>query len=155
MHIPHTKGQVSASGYSGWIELTQVYFQIERPIAASPYSNVKMRPQQLNFSAINIMKRIDASSSTLFSHICSQQSLPLIEIHICHGSDQPTPYLKYQLYNSLLSHIDTQISYGAYPNELISLYFTKIITTYQGQNAQQQARAPIVSGYNLTTAEVL
>lgn len=151
MQIDGIKGDVTISGYQGWIEIEGFDLGVGR--------NIKVRPGQIqnregevpNFQDVTIIKQIDKSTPHLFIQSCTGKAIPNIHIHACSTGETPKPYLKLTLNKSLISKYKRHAIKGVKPVEIIKLNFTKIEDTYIPYDSSQNAGSPIKSGYDLET----
>ncbi len=138
MKFPGVTGNVTANGYSGYIELDSFQWGVGRSITSSTGSSSDREGSTPSVSEITVGKQSDASSIPLLTDALEGTNASLVEIDfvdIVKGKLQP--YLKVDLTNTLISH-DVMSSNGDRPTESLSLNYTKISFAYMQEKAQPQ-----------------
>jgi len=95
---------------------------------------------------------MDCSSPQLFQQSCQGRAISQIEIHVC---DSQGAFLKYKLYDVIISNRQVFINSGNHPVESLNLSFSKIEETYIPRNSEHQVMSPLASGYDLKEAAVV
>jgi len=155
MCADNISGNLTASGYDGWIQLDSMKFTINRTVRTRiGYTNERDTavPQ---FSDILISKQLDNASCNLFQLTCEATVIPQVEIHVCTTDETLQPYVKYLLTNVMISDYQQVSHAGLLPLEQVQLNFTQIQTTYVGQANNNNSVTPTTVGYDITSARML
>jgi len=150
-------GDVQATEYKNWIALNNFSYPgitntLENVVGKSA-DRITRRP---DFSEVTITKNTDSSSTYLFEYAFSGQILDLVDIHFVSTGNPPETYEMWQLQNVLISHFGLEHHTHGYTSiEHISLNYTSIQRTYKGHTGTTHFAKPIISGYDLKTAQKL
>ena len=141
-------GDVTAEGYSKWIEISSTQWGVGRGIGP-PTGGSNREPSAPSISEIVVTKVQDVSSAHLFAEATVGKP-KVVEIHlVTTTAERPQPYLKMTLNNTLISGY-SQSSGGDRPTESLSLNFTKITLSYLTYSATGGVTTKTVS-YDLAT----
>ncbi|MBL8896680.1 MAG: type VI secretion system tube protein Hcp [Planctomycetes bacterium] len=149
------KGNVTADGYKGWIELLTVQFGVGRGISAPVGQSQDRETSAPSLSEVVVSKHNDVSSALLFAESLQGEGVP-VEIHLLRTAvGKLEVYLQFLLSNTLISGYSVS-SGGDLPTESLSFNFTKIETKHVGSDAQGKAGAsPLAVSYDLALAKVV
>jgi len=155
MQLSGARGDVGTKGYENWIQLLSLDASINRGVknpVGKPRDRTTTNP---SFSAFEITKKVDKSSSCLIRSICDANNIPKVLINICTTGVENIPYVKYELNDVLLSHYSCSVLGESDLIETMHLHFAKIQKTYIPRDGNNQAQSPIICGYDLETAQSL
>lgn len=130
MQVEGIKGDVTAEGYSEWIELTSVQWGVGRAISAPVGGASDREASAPSFSELTTTKMSDKTSPLLLAEAAVGRG-KLVEIHFTRtdGGGKLFAYQKIKLYNVMFSGF-SQSSGGDRPSESLSLNYTKIEFRY-------------------------
>ncbi len=154
MKVPEMPGNVTTQGYEKWIALQSFDFAIRNHL---PMQVGKVADRDSSYPApteLAITKILDKSSNKFFEASCSHKVVGTVEIHVCTTGSKATPYMKYTLDNVMVGDYHHAVGANGKPTELVGLNYTKMTLSYIEQNAQGQAAAPFVSGYDLEAGKL-
>src|SRR4051812_44008504 len=126
------KGEATDEGHKEWVLLESMSSAISRSIPAGAKNNQRTKGET-SLGDIVCVRQLDKSSVKIVEACANGTFYPEVEIHFCSQvGNKQEPYLKYKLYNVILS------SYGFHgnsagspiPSEEVTLGFTKIEWTY-------------------------
>jgi type VI secretion system secreted protein Hcp len=147
------KGDVSAAGHLGWIELNSFQWGVDRTISSPTGGSTGGGASAPSVSEIVVTKPTDIATVALLREALEGVGQD-VAIDFC-KTDQGTVtvYLSYTLNNTMISG-DSISSDGNLPEESLSLVFTKIQCRDLLPGAQNPDGSPASVGYDLTTAKV-
>ncbi len=150
MQIDGIKGNVTATGHEGWIELTSFVSGVGRNISGtSPGKQSNRESAAPSFSEISVTKDTDETSPLLFAEACVGKS-KTVTIHFCETGDTALlTYLEFDLSDVLISGFSVNAGGSGHPSESLSLNFSKIIMKYTPFDDTHTAGSPIPAGYDL------
>ena len=144
------KGDVTAKGHEGWIELQSAQMGVHRNIT-SPSGRGVNRDSSPAVQEIVITKYQDSSSTELFREGMWGGGAD-VEIHFL-KTDDPNPYLVIKLKNTLIANYSVSGHGGdihGRPMESLSLNFTSIEYAAGGpKNTQKQSPPPQMLQWHL------
>ncbi|GAA0611141.1 type VI secretion system tube protein Hcp [Paenochrobactrum glaciei] len=154
LNIEGAEGDASHEKHKKWIDVGSINFNISRFITSKTGAIASREGSQPAFSDINLSKRYDKSSIKLKQIAASGLASKKVEIHFVTTGDPGETYLEITLSNVLMSNY-TMNAAGAYmPEENFSLNFTEIEWKFTEFDAENNAKSPLVTGYNLATCKV-
>jgi type VI secretion system Hcp family effector len=155
--IAGISGDVTAEGYENWIPLLAVDFPgINRPVNITIGHRMGRYAHTPKFGEIVILKNVDRTSHFLFEATHTGKVIDQVEIDYVTSGDKPLGYSKIKLSNVAVTHsYETFDSELNKPIELIRLAYTKIEKTYIPRDATNSFESPLVTGYDLETAQSL
>ena len=122
------KGDVTATGYVGWIELNSFQFGVGRGISAPTGGSADRESSAPSVSEITVTKDQDSSTGGLMTEALKGEGVTVIIDFVKTSSGQLTKYMEYTLTNCMISGFSTS-SGGDRLSESLSLNFTKIGVT--------------------------
>lgn len=151
IQIDGIKGEVTAEGYEGWIEVGSVQWGVARGISSTAGGREASAP---SISEITLTKTLDSTSPALFLRaVGGISNIATVKLHLVTPSsgstNTNTVFYKLTLSNVLVSSQSNSGSTGDdRPQESISLNFSKIEVEYlvDGKTASR-------AGYDLATAK--
>ncbi len=149
------KGNVTANGYKDWIALDSVNFDIGRMAQMEVGEMHNRSSGKPSFNAVTIYKKADAATNAFFEHVLDGKNLREMTMDICSTGKTLKPHARYVLKDVIVSHFDTHVDSSGIPYERIQLSFANIEVHYMGQDSAGNAKAPIRSGYDLKTGELM
>ena len=149
------KGNVTADGYKGWIELSSTQWGAGRGISAPVGQSSDRESSAPSVSEVIVTKKYDESSALLFAESLQGEGVP-VEIHYLKTAvGKLETFLVVLLSNAMVSGY-TLSSGGDDPMESLSLNFTKIEAKHVGSDAQGKAGAsPLAVNYDLALAKIV
>ena len=145
------KGDVTASGYEQWVELSSFQFGVERPVTL--VSGVKELGAP-TLSDLTITKPMDSSSSALLQEAFSGTPQTVtIDLVSTTGTGTLFKYAEYVLTNAQVTGYSVS-SGGDRPAESITIAFSKIQFTYTPETATGSAGTPTTVTWDLTTQKL-
>ena len=119
------KGDVTAQGWVGWIELNSFQFGVGRGIASPTGGSADRESSAPSVSEITVTKDQDSSTGPLVTAALQGEGVTVIIDFVKTSSGSLSKYMEYTLTNAMISGWSTS-SGGDRPSESISLNFTKI-----------------------------
>ncbi len=152
--INEIKGNVTAKGYEGNIDLIDVDFG---GIKTSAKMKVGQKMDRMmsspNFHQVTIIKRLDKSSISFFEHAHSGKVIPQVDILYVTTGDPNFTYSKTTLKEVLISAYNDWHDGENHPTELIRLAYTKIERTFTPRDQNNRPTSPLTTGYDLENAQ--
>jgi type VI secretion system secreted protein Hcp len=119
------KGDATATGWEGWIELNSFQFGVGRGISSPTGGSADRESSAPSVSEITVTKDQDSSTGPLVTASLQGEGVTVIIDFVKTSSGQLAKYMEYTLTNTMISGWSTS-SGGDRPSESISLNFTKI-----------------------------
>jgi type VI secretion system secreted protein Hcp len=150
MKIPNVQGHVTTQGYKDWIKVYDVEFGGVKNGAKMTVGKMSDRISTYpNFSQISLIKPMDKSSTKLFTAAHSAEVFPSLELHYVTTGKDPSAYSKIKLSDAIINHYSEYMSEEGYPEELLTISYSKMERTYIPRAADNQAGSPMTVGYDL------
>jgi len=150
------KGDVTAAGYEGFVEVNSFQYGIGRGIG-SPMGGSKDRESSApSVSEVVVTKPMDNASVGLFE-AALQGKGKKVTVHFAMtaaGEGNLTDFLSYELKEVLVSGYSLS-SGGDQPSESISMNFTAIMMKYIPGGSENQSDPPLPTGWDLATQKKL
>src|SRR5271165_1910169 len=119
------KGDVTATGYANWIELSSFQWGVGRGISSPTGGSADRESSAPSVSEITVTKDQDSSTGPLLTEALKGEGVTVIIDFVKTSSGQLTKYMEYTLTNCMISGFSTS-SGGDRLSESLSLNFTKI-----------------------------
>jgi type VI secretion system secreted protein Hcp len=119
------KGDVTATGWVGWIEISSFQFGIGRGISSPTGGSADRESSAPSVSEITISKDQDTSTGPMLTAALQGEGVTVIIDFVKTSAGQLAKYMEYTLTNTLISGFSTS-SGGDRLSESISLNFTKV-----------------------------
>jgi type VI secretion system secreted protein Hcp len=148
------KGDATAEGWVGWIELNSFQFGVGRGISSPTGGSADRESSAPSVSEITITKDQDSSTGPLLTAAFQGEGVTVIIDFVKTSSGQLAKYMEYTLTNTMISGWSTS-SGGDRPTESVALNFTKVQvdpTTIDAGGAISNAN-PVT--YDMSTAKVV
>ncbi len=146
------KGNVTADGYNGHIEVISIDFNVTRNVSMEPGSLSNREVSHPRLSQVRIIKAADSSCSALFKESVSGSASKKAIIKYVHtGSDKVEEFLEHTLENCIISGY----SFSANAEGQPQLSFSKILINYKDHDAANKTGSPQRVGYDLVMAKSL
>jgi len=156
LHYDGIKGNVTAKGYQGHIDILSFGYKIKRKISMEVGNLTNRESSNLQISTITLLKNLDNSVTGFFKEAVTGAAGKTAIIKFARtGSDKVQEYMDYTLENCLVSHYSSTASIYGKPSEVIILSFSKIIVNYTDYDATNKSGNPQRVGYDLATAKSL
>jgi type VI secretion system secreted protein Hcp len=118
------KGDATATGWEGWIEVNSFQFGVGRGISSPTGGSADRESSAPSVSEITITKDQDSSTGPLLTAALQGEGVAVIIDFVKTSQGQLAKYMEYKLTNTLISGWSTS-SGGDRPSESVSLNFTK------------------------------
>ncbi|MEM6483547.1 MAG: type VI secretion system tube protein Hcp [Pseudomonadota bacterium] len=148
MKVPFAQGDVTATGFIGWIELETLQFQVDRSLSMETSSTSNHPTSLPKFSLFTVTKKIEDSSGGLFEQAVKGMSGHDIEIAVVETGNAPKEYARYTLRDAYLSHYSVDAS-QAFLAERVSFAYSYIQAEYKPHNRQNTGASKITTMYEL------
>jgi type VI secretion system secreted protein Hcp len=119
------KGDVTATGWENWIEVSSFQFGVGRGIASPTGGSADRESSAPSVSEITITKDQDTSTGPMLTAALQGEGVTVIIDFVKTSQGQLAKYMEYTLTNTLISGFSTS-SGGDRLTESVSLNFTKI-----------------------------
>jgi type VI secretion system secreted protein Hcp len=130
MKYGETEGEVSAEGYSKWIELGSLQWGVGRGISAGVGGTSKREASAPSVSEITVSKTLDAFSPIALKEAIGGKGVTVkLDITRTDADGKHHAFQKYILTNVMISGYSVS-SGGDRPSESLSLNFTKFDSEY-------------------------
>lgn len=152
MQIDGIKGNVTAKGHEGWIEILTFDHSVNRTITTHPGYTYDREASAPTINEAVMSKLIDSTSPKLFGLSTVGKSLDKVVIDFTKTGDELTTFLTYTLANVMVSSYNVTGTNSALPNESITINFTKLeikFTPFDPKDSQQSAQS---ASYDVSTA---
>ena len=147
------KGDVTAAGHEGWIEVNSFQWGVGRGISSPTGGSSDREPSAPSVSEIVVTKPTDIATVDLLRESLAGEGED-VTIDFCRtDKGAVNVYLSYTLNNTLISGYSLS-SDGDRPQESISLNFTKIQCRDFLPGAQNADGSPATVGYDLAAAKI-
>jgi type VI secretion system secreted protein Hcp len=148
------KGDVTAEGHVGWIEVNSFQFGVGRGISAPVGGSSDREASAPSLSEVVLSKPTDMATVDLFTEALQGEGQD-VTIDFCKtDKGQLNVYLSYTLNNVMISG-HSHSSGGDRPQESISLNYTKIQMRDVSLGAKNEDGAPATAGYDLGLAKTM
>ncbi len=150
-HPDAIKGNATAAGYDGWIELQSINWGCMRPQNMEAGATKDRESSIVSCSELSASLNTDSASPQLMVAACVGAAGPA-EIHIVQTGENQEPYLKFKLENAIVSSYQISGHKDGNPDENISMAFTKIEMEHQKYKEDMTPETPTRGGFDLSTA---
>jgi type VI secretion system secreted protein Hcp len=148
------KGDVTAEGHVGWIEVNSFQWGVGRGISSPTGGSSDRESSAPSVSEIVVTKPTDIASVNLLDESLQGEGQD-VTIDFCKTDKGAlNVYLSYTLNNTMISGFSTS-SGGDRPQESLSFNFTKIMCRDVGLGAKNEDGAPATVGYDLGAAKTM
>jgi type VI secretion system secreted protein Hcp len=152
MQYGKIKGNVTATGHEGWIDVSSFQFGVGRAIASVVGRSKDREASQPNFSEVSISKDMDESSPKLFQEATVGKGEKVTIHFVTTGANKIQLYLEYVLEDCMVSGYSVA-SGGERPSESLSLSFTKITSNYTVFDDAGKEKSKYPAGYDLAAGK--
>jgi type VI secretion system secreted protein Hcp len=151
IQIDGIKGESTAKGYEGWIEVGSAQWGVGRAISSPAGGNREASAPSI--SEISLTKTLDSTSPALFLNAVGGGAPGGVTVKLrLVDTTAGTVFYELTLSNVLVSSQSNSASPGdGRPQESISLNFTKIEVAYIPTDAKGTPGTPVRNGYDLAT----
>ena len=159
MKIKGIVGDVSASNYEDWIELSSLRLGVGCEVNTVVGRAKNRHAYTPKFTNLTLEKSVDSATLLLFQAACEGDNKKTVLIHACRDANAPQAYLEYELENCVvcgytnsgITGYDDQNS----TKEILNLNFTKISLKFIGRDKQNQDAKALCAGYDLECAKAI
>ena len=150
------KGDVTAEGYQGYINIRTCDFKVKRKIPMTPGTLSNREISRPHISEMLLLKDIDSSVTELFKQaLCNATGKQAIIKFVHTGTDKIREYMEYTLEDCLVSRYAITASIYTEPSEVILLSFSKILIHHKHHTATNKPGSSLRVGYDLEQAKSL
>ena len=150
------KGNVTAEGYGGHIEVLSVNFNVVRDVSMTPGNLFNRETSHPNISRVTIIKTVDSSCSKLFKEsVAGSAGKTVVIKFVSTGTEKVEIFLEHTLENCIVSGYAFSANAEGQPQEVINLSFSRILINYQDHDVTNKAGSPQRVGYDLEIATPL
>lgn len=145
-------GESTRKGFEKWIEIYSFSLGAANPVNIGPGAG--SGAGKVSLSGLNLMKKTDSTSPTLFQTCCSGKHFTKATLTLNKaGGDAAVDYLKYDFVEVFVDSVQWSGSSGGddTPTESVSLAFAEVSITYTPQKADGTKGSPVVAGWNVKT----
>lgn len=143
-------GECTDSKHKGWIEVVKYNLSMEQE-GASRSAGGQSTVGRVNFNDFSIVKFLDKSAPKL-AYVCAAgQHIPTAKFELCQSTKDKHPYMKYNLYDVVVSSIRTGAEHGDrdLPTEEVTLRFAKIEWEFTPMDGTGKVQAATKSNWNI------
>lgn len=146
------KGDVTAEGYEGQIEVNSFQWGVGRGISSPTGGSADREASAPSVSEIVVTKPLDKASGPLLEQAFTGEGTKVLIKFLKTDKDKLEVYLEYELENTLISGYSLS-SGGDRPSESLSLNFTKVIMSSTDMKAANDTGDPFKTGYDIGLAK--
>jgi type VI secretion system secreted protein Hcp len=148
------KGDVTAEGHVGWIEVNSFQWGVGRGISSPTGGSSDREASAPSVSEIVVTKPTDIATVNLLSESLEGEGQD-VTIDFCKtDKGQLNVYLSYTLNNTMISGYSTS-SGGDRPQESISFNFTKVSCRDVSLGSKNEDGAPATVGYDIGAGKTI
>jgi type VI secretion system secreted protein Hcp len=148
------KGDVTAEGHVGWIEVNSFQWGVGRGISSPTGGSSDREASAPSVSEIVVTKPTDIATVNLLSESLEGEGQD-VTIDFCKtDKGQLNVYLSYTLNNTMISGYSTS-SGGDRPQESISFNFTKVSCRDVSLGSKNEDGAPATVGYDIGAGKTM
>jgi type VI secretion system secreted protein Hcp len=148
------KGDVTAAGHEGWIEVNSFQWGVGRGISSSTGSSSNREGSTPSVSEIVVTKPTDIATVDILRESLGGEVQDVTIDFSKTDRGALSVYLSYTLNNTLISGYSIN-SGGDLPEESISLNFTKIQCRDLLPGAEGENGSPATVGYDISTGKIV
>lgn len=145
MKYGSVEGPVTTKGFEKWIEVTDCTWNVLRAVETAARGSTNREKSEPQISEIHVLKKIDTSSTKLFTDAVAGQLNSTVTIKFTTTTkDTVVDYMTLELSNAGLSGYQVMDD-----RESLQINFTKIMMTYKGLDPSISGN-PDTVGYDMT-----
>ena len=152
MQLDGIQGDATQQAHQNWTDIKSLSWNIERTMNTLAGAAANREGKQPSVGHVTLTKISDRSTPKLITEAAAGQATKTAKIHLVTTGSPGTTYLEFTLSNVLISSY-TIGSSGDRPSETITLDFTKIETKYTPTDAGNAGQSPVISSYDIATAQ--
>jgi type VI secretion system secreted protein Hcp len=154
MNYNDIKGDATADGHVGWIELSSVQWGVGRGISSPTGASADRESSAPSVSEITVSKANDVASTKLLNEAYQGEGQK-VKIEFCKtDKGNLEVYLAFELEDCMISGYSLS-SGGDRPAETLSLNFTKIVYRSTNMTDTNAAGSPDTVTYDVALAKVV
>ena len=126
------KGEATDKGHKEWVIIESLSFPIHRSIVESAKDQQRTKGET-SLGDVHVTRQLDKSSTKLMEACANGTFFKEVEVHFCTTvKDKQEPYLKYKLYDVIISSysFSGHASGNPLPQESIAMNYTKAEWNY-------------------------
>lgn len=154
MKLEGIEGEATGSGLEKAIEILSFSWGASNPVNVSGGG---MGSGKVTVSDLNIMKKTDIASNTLFKVCCTGKHFKTAQLTLRKAGGEQVVYLTYDLEKVFVSSIQWSGSSGGddVPTESVSMTFKIVKVTYAPQTEEGESGGPSVYGWDVQAVKEL
>lgn len=147
---PDVKGESTSKGHEGDISIYSFSWGASNPVNMS--SGGGMGAGKVSLSSFNVMKRMDAASTHLFTACCKGTHYGTALVTLRKAGGTPLEYLTFEFSNVFVESVQWSGSSGGddFPTESVSFAYQKVVVTYKTQDVKGGAKDTLVANWDVT-----
>ena len=146
------QGDATQADHKQWMDIQAMHWNVSRNINTLAGAAANRESSEPAISEVTLTKVSDSSTSKLFQEACTGRSGKDATIDMVTTGNPGQTYIQYKLYNTLVASY-TVSSSGDRPTEQVTLNFTKMEVKYIPFDENNNAKAPMISSYDVSTAQ--
>lgn len=156
LKIDAIPGNVSTSGYEGYIECLSADLSTKRNVNATSGLVSSRSAGMASMGELHLTKFSDKSSPKLFEYVCNGKAIPQATLVYCQTGSKIEAYSKQVLYNVIVTrYSENYDELTQQPTEAISLNFSKLEKKYYPRDSKNKLMSPISAGFDRETGTVI
>lgn len=155
LRLGNVKGNVTADGYEGWMQLATLRFGADRRVSMAAGHLANREAGRPSVARIAITKRADNSVAALFKESLTGAAGREAEIVFVHTGSSLQEYLRYKLSDCLVSGCTLVANADQTPVEGLMLSYSGIEVSYRDRDASGKSGTPMRVSYNVKEARVV
>lgn len=152
MQLDGIEGDATHQTHQNWTDIKSLSWDIQRAMNTLVGSSQNREGKEPSVGHVTLTKSSDRSTPKLITEAASGQAGKTAKIHLVTTGSPGATYLEFTLSNVLISSYSI-VSGGDRPAESITLNFTKIETKYTPSDSGNAGQSPVISSYDLATAQ--
>lgn len=155
LKLGNVKGNVTAEGYAGWMQLATLRFGADRRVSMEAGHLANREAGRPSVARIAITKLADNSVAALFKESLTGAAGREAEIVFVHTGNRLQEYLRYKLSDCLVSGCTLVANADQTPVEGLMLSYSGIEVSYRDRDASGKPGTPMRVSYNVKEARVV
>lgn len=153
LQLDGIQGDATHQAHQGWTDISSISWSLQREMNTLVGASQNREGKQPSVGHVTLTKTSDRSTPKLITEAAAGQAGKIAKIHLVTTGSPGNTYLEFTLSNVLFSSY-TIGSKGDRPSESITLDFTKIETKYTPTDTGNAGQGPVISSFDLATAQV-
>lgn len=149
MQLPFAEGSVTATGYVGWVRLTNITFNVETDVSMEGGDVTNRDEGETTWSKFTIEKLMEDSSGNFLQEAAQGTTGHDVVIAICTSGDDPREYARYDLTDAKVCSYELTGSDEA-AAERITIAYASITAKYTPHDPRNAKKSPVVVMQDIT-----